>query len=179
MMDAVQLTEQLTRMREEAHQLSKSELADAPGRPERGQKARMIKNDLDGLQPQIDALPASDQPHLNDLWQSVNRYLILPLMISQEVFTADPLTDANELHNEMLETAKQMVAGTLSESARVERLADFQQRFNALLKQPNRANPAIERVLADIDLDMMYISFDGNAPSSTHLAQVIRDLHHG
>ena len=178
-MDTAQLSQQLTRMRDEAHQLSKAELADAPGRPERGEKARVLKRDLDSLQSQIVALPAGDQSPVNDLWQAVNRYLVLPLMIDQPEADSDPLSEANKLHNDILDTAKQMAVGTLSETDRTRRIADFQKRSDALLKQPNRTDPAVERVLGDIDLDLMYITFNGNAPSSTHLAQVIRDLRRG
>jgi hypothetical protein len=77
-----------------------------------------------------------------------------------------------KLTNEVLETAQQVAAHP---EGMAEKGAAYYKRFQELAAENGGKNPALNRPLADLNLDIGYIRNVGNSLTSTRLAQILRD----
>jgi hypothetical protein len=169
------LMELLTELRDSAHGLTNAELADAEGGRERREQARVLQARLGQAAIELAAAPESERPSLENLVQATERYLILFTFEDLAPEEGESLLSlARSLHQEVIDYARGMVRGEPDGTIHDAAAADFRNRLDALLADPGPRNPELQGLLGDADLDVEFVRYRGDAPSSLRLARETR-----
>lgn len=173
-MTADELTHTLTKVRDEAHSLSKEKLAANEPKPARLKRAQELDAELLALQRDIDALPVTERAHQNGIVQVARRYLVFLLTEAAAAEPAGLEEKARALHNDVIAAAKLVAGGKLVDEARESSAAALKARFDALLAEPGPRGASEQGILADVNLDLGFIQQGGKAPTSLRLGRELR-----
>lgn len=171
----MELKETLASLKDQAHELTKAELADADGALERREKARALQAALREVTAEVGAAPEADRPTLDNLVQATERYLILfTIEDSPPEAEGTLLARVEDLHREVLDYARRMAHGATVADSHDRAVEDFRSQLDAMLAEPGARTPELDAVFGDADLDVEFVRHRGQAPSSIRLARESR-----
>jgi len=173
-------------LRDEIRQLTSDALAKEGDKTARWQRALEIKAMTPALQEQVDAQPAGERPQLEKALGQINGGLIFLLASSNRpdegergagASAAGETTEAavRRIYSQSLKIAGDFALERGDRAALRQQAEELRQELIALAKSGANQQPDWQRMLSDANLDLTYVTSDGQRPHSTRLAYYVAD----
>jgi len=169
------LEDSLRGLEDSVHRLVVEELDDKGNPAERHRQAGLFREQLAGLRPQVDAVPAGTWAALDDLWRAVDRDLIF---LEAMAAAAEPPAPAaapdvreqvRQISAGAFELAKVAAAGGGDSSEREQEALALRQRLKELVGQPGYGAPDVQQAFSEARLDLTYVLAGGRGATSIRL----------